>query len=651
MTATVRLPRGWATGTLDDIALIIRGVTFPASAKLSQPTSSSVVCLRTSNVQRTLKYEDVLHIDESFIKRDEQWLRDGDSVISMANSYELVGKVAYAKNPPSRTTIGGFIAIVRPLGTDHRFLHYQLVTTHIQQAMRRTASQTVNISNLSLRGIRPIELVLAPLAEQHRIVEAIESYLTRLDNAVSLLERVQQNLKRYRASVLKAGVEGRLVPTEAELAKKEGRTYEPASELLQRILIERRKKWIENAAEKARAKAEKKAREAGKPWTHADDVKTLEKERGKAAKKYKEPAAPDITDLPDLPKGWCWASLEQLSYITGGITKNSKRLALPLQVPYLRVANVYADKLRLNEIKKIGVTEDEYSRTVLQTNDLLVVEGNGSIGQIGRVALWNGSIKGCCHQNHLIKARLIVQELARWALMWLLSTAGRAQIMHVASSTSGLHTLNITKVSALPIPLPPQAEARRLIHEIDRVHSLVNASAGLLKNSAARSSRLRQSILKWAFEGKLVPQDPNDLPAPRPGKYFVYALECDDGSIYIGQTHDILERWKQHASGRGAEWTKRHVPKKLVHWEEFDSIDAAVKRERDLKTGFGRKWLKREMAAGRTRQAGEPASVLLERIKAERESIQQPKRRRTNKKKDEQRKHDEQLDLLGGSDK
>ena len=120
-----------------------------------------------------------------------------------------------------------------------------------------------------------------------------------------------------------------------------------------------------------------------------------------------------------------------------------------------------------------------------------------------------------------------------------------------------------------------------------------------------QAEALRQSILKKAFEGKLVPQNPNDLPAPRPGKWFVYVLECADGSYYKGFTRDILERWKQHARGQGAEWTAKHPPVKLVHWEEVSSESAAVEREKELKTGFGRKWLEREIKAGRTRQTCE----------------------------------------------
>ena len=95
-----------------------------------------------------------------------------------------------------------------------------------------------------------------------------------------------------------------------------------------------------------------------------------------------------------------------------------------------------------------------------------------------------------------------------------------------------------------------------------------------------------------------------DLPAPRPGLFFSYAILCDDDSIYIGQTDDLKARYYQHVNGKGAEHTKKHKPVELVHYEEFPTREDAVAREKELKTGFGRQWLKREYRAGRTRQAG-----------------------------------------------
>lgn len=86
------------------------------------------------------------------------------------------------------------------------------------------------------------------------------------------------------------------------------------------------------------------------------------------------------------------------------------------------------------------------------------------------------------------------------------------------------------------------------------------------------------------------------------GKYFAYVIECENGSYYIGQTEDMEVRYKQHCDGNGAKWTKANKPVRIIHYEEFTSREEAVEREHDLKTGFGRKWIKREIAAGRNRE-------------------------------------------------
>ena len=106
------------------------------------------------------------------------------------------------------------------------------------------------------------------------------------------------------------------------------------------------------------------------------------------------------------------------------------------------------------------------------------------------------------------------------------------------------------------------------------------------------------------FNAWLGEQERGGLPAPRPGTWFVYAIECSNGSRYIGQTRDLPRRFEEHKAGTGASWTRRHPPVRVIHWEEYASEHEAVEREKCLKTGFGRKWLKREFAAGRTRQAG-----------------------------------------------
>ena len=352
-------------------------------------------------------------------------------------------------------------------------------------------SAGVNLPRISAKRLAEYRFRLAPVPEQHRIVAKIESLFAKLDEGVAALKRAEANLERYRASVLKSAVEGRLT----EQWRRENPPEETGPELLARILAERRKRW---EAEQL-AKFEAKGRKPPKNW------KT----------KYKEPVSPDTSTLPELPEGWCWATVDQVAAVTGGLTKNPARNRLPIRYPYLRVANVYADELRLDDVRTIGVSESELDRVILRPGDLLVVEGNGSADQIGRVAQWRGDVAPCCHQNHLIKVRSAsVACRSRWMLLWLLSPLGRRTVLAVASSTSGLHTLSLSKVRALPVPLAPMQEQACAVSLADSLSDAARVvQARIEAETDINASRLRQSILKRGFEGGLVPQDPADEPA------------------------------------------------------------------------------------------------------------------------------------------
>jgi type I restriction enzyme S subunit len=209
-------------------------------------------------------------------------------------------------------------------------------------------------------------------------------------------------------------------------------------------------------------------------------------------------------DLLDgaVPEEWGRAHIADVAQIISGLTKNPKRTELPRKLPYLRVANVYANELRLNDIEYIGVADSEIEKLLLHRDDLLVVEGNGSADQIGRVALWDGSITECVHQNHLIKVRLGADVLPRWALTWLLSPGGRHEIEQVSSSTSGLHTLSTGKIGRLPIPVPPLAVQRRIVAEVDRRMFIVGEVEAELERNEVRAAAMRAASLDRHFGSK-----------------------------------------------------------------------------------------------------------------------------------------------------
>jgi type I restriction enzyme, S subunit len=174
---------------------------------------------------------------------------------------------------------------------------------------------------------------------------------------------------------------------------------------------------------------------------------------------------------------------------------------------------VYANELRLDDVAEIGCTDAELAKTHLQKDDLLIVEGNGSLDQLGRVAVWNDNIANCSHQNHIIRARPRRDVTAKYVLYWLLSSGGRNSIETVASSSSGLHTLSISKVGGLPIPICATDEQHEAVRLIDAAFVWIDRLASEVTSARKLIDHLDQAVLAKAFRGELVPQDPHEEPA------------------------------------------------------------------------------------------------------------------------------------------
>jgi type I restriction enzyme, S subunit len=373
---------------------------------------------------------------------------------------------------------------------------------------RLNAADFVSFASHLNEGDRPrvgfdqigtFKIKVPPPKEQKRIVAKIEELFSELDKGIENLKTARQQLKVYRQAVLKHAFEGKLT---ANWREKNKDKLETSDELLERIKQEREASYQQQLEE----------------WKAA--VKEWER-NGKHGKQPQKPSKPIVTGSPgiadDLAKHcndcWAWLKLRDISEVSGGLTKNQKRNALPRKMKYLRVANVYADKLLLDEVSEIGVTEEEFRKLQLVNGDLLIVEGNGSIDQIGRLAAWNCEIETIGHQNHLIRARMIHGMLPRFFLLFLLSPLGRKFIIKQANSTSGLHTLSISKVSGLPVPVPSFEEQEAILIEVEEILSKVNKMEVDIHQEEERSEALRQSILKRAFSGRLVAQDQKDEPA------------------------------------------------------------------------------------------------------------------------------------------
>ena len=477
-----KLPQGWKRVPLGETAAIVRGISFPKEARKFELQEGSVACLRTANVQKQVDWNDLWFVPEEYVKLQSRYIQLLDILISVSNSLELVGKVAQVTSLPHKSTLGAFISLLRPSSEIcAKFYYYQLTSTEIQSEIRRSASTTTNISNISSSRLGEIALKVPPLPEQHRIVAEIEKHFTRLDASVAALKRAQANLKRYRASLLKASCEGRLVPTEAELARSEHRDYKPADRLLERILAERRARW-----------------------------ESQPKRRGK----YKEPTPPDTSDLPELPEGWMWASMESL--IVRSEYGTSVKCSYDAEgVSVIRIPNIAQGDLDLADMKYATQTLSLDAESALQVGDVLMCRTNGSINLIGKTAVVKTDLAPLhTFASYLLRFRFAhTYLLPAWFHIFATSIFGRRYIEGHAASSAGQHNVSLTLVHAMPIPLPPLPEQHRIVAEVERQMSVIQQAELAVDASLKRTDRLRQSILKQAFLGQLVPQDPNDEPA------------------------------------------------------------------------------------------------------------------------------------------
>jgi type I restriction enzyme S subunit len=195
--------------------------------------------------------------------------------------------------------------------------------------------------------------------------------------------------------------------------------------------------------------------------------------------------------------------LAEVTAIQGGIQKQQKRAPRSNAFPFLRVANVTPRGLDLDDVHQIELFDGELDRLRLVGGDLLVVEGNGSPSQIGRAALWDGSIPDCVHQNHLIRVRPSSELVPEYLEAVWNSPQNRAKLTEVASSSSGLHTLSVSKLKQLSIPVPSVGRQRELIDELDLVREARDRLGSAVIAASSRRNALRRSLLATAFSGRL----------------------------------------------------------------------------------------------------------------------------------------------------
>jgi type I restriction enzyme S subunit len=438
-------PSSWGLAKLGEVAEIIRGVTFPSSAKSETRSGDQVACLRTASVQAEINWSDLIFISSSYVSRPDQWIAPNDILISMANSYALVGKVAIVRSVPQKATFGAFLAAVRPIFIDHYFLLYVLRSPRMQAAFRASASQTTNIANISLGRMRPLPFPLPPLVEQRRIVAKVDELMALCDQ----LEAQQQEREAHHVVLSRAALSRfAKAPTSANLNFIFHKSYDIEPAELRKVILTlavQRKLAPQSAPIK---------------WAALGSVLSEASVNGVSKSPTSDTAATEILR------------------ISAGTSRS----------------DFYVDEC---DFKHVSLSAVEVEKFRLSPGDLLACRFNGNLHYVGRFSYYRGeSGRVQVNPDKLIRFRLRVESCCpRYVCYAMNSTPSRMAIEAMCATTAGNIGLSASRLKTVEIPLPPLAEQRRIVAKVDQLMALIDQLEEQLATSRKAAARLLDALV------------------------------------------------------------------------------------------------------------------------------------------------------------
>ena len=475
------IPERWKWARLGSIADLVRGISFPASDKATMPGKDLVPCLRSGNIQSEIVWGDFIYVPLRVLKGDQQLVREGDILISIANSFELVGKCSIVRAVQFQATFGAFLAAIRLYTLSPEYVRCFLSSDYSASRFRLGSSQTTNIANITFATIRDHAIPLPPLAEQRRIVAKVDELMAlcdRLEAARSEREAARDKLaaaslarlnvadpeifeadarfalealpaltaradqiKQLRQTILTLAVRGKLVPQDAN--------DEPASELLKRIRAWQR---------------------------HEIEQKTI-----RAPRKPLAPVKNDDNPYP-RPNGWDFARLGEIIYIQSGDGLTAANMkGGPVPVFGGNGINGYHDQNNVNQ------------PTIV----------------IGRVGYYCGSIhvtppSAWVTDNAFITKFSHKEIYLRFLVLLLTGTNLKKD-----ENATAQPVISGSKIYPIVVGLPPLAEQHRIVAKVDELLALCDRLEASLTATAATRRRLLDALLAEA----LAPADDREMEA------------------------------------------------------------------------------------------------------------------------------------------
>ena len=427
------------------------------------------------------------------VKKGYTSFLSGDVIMAKITPCAENGKTTVVPEVPGQVCFGSTeFHTVRPeQGVRAEWIEQFLLQHETRRLAQRSMTGGVGQMRVPGEFLSSVQIPVAPSNEQDRIVGALEELFSDLDAGAVALEEARDKLRLYRASVLKAAVEGALTAD----WRARHRQVEPASELLKRILVERRRRWEQDQLRRF----EENGRVPPKNW--------------KA--KYKEPVARDTTRLPNLPDGWCWVSWGQVGLSQNGRAFPSKHYQ-GSGTKLLRPGNLHMDgQVRWTE-KNTRYMPERYQETasalVVGSGELVINLTAQSLKDdfLGRVCIT--SRDELCLLNQRL-ARLTPIVVPPRFMLWVFKSVVFRKFVSELNTGSLIQHMFTRQLDEFLFPLPPLPEQEVIAEIVDARLSVIERLEAEIDGKLKKARGLRQAILRHAFTGKLVPQDPNEEPA------------------------------------------------------------------------------------------------------------------------------------------
>ena len=463
LATSTSLPPSWKFVPLKDLGTWSGGGT-PSKSKHQYWHNGAIpwVSPKDMKTERISDSED--HITKEAVSHSAASLIDADSVLVVTRSGILRHTLPVAVNTVPVTVNQDLKALTPRSGIMAEYVAWAL-RAFSRSILNRCSKQGTTVNSVETSKLLSFEIPVAPPEQQRSIVAEIEKQFSRLDEAVASLKRTKANLKRYKAAVLKAAVEGKLT----EDWRKQHPNVEPASKLLERILAERRVKWKEKT-------------------------------------KYKEPRSADRSDLPDLPYGWIWARWEQIGLSQNGRAFPSSRYQQS-GVKLLRPGNLHVSgKVIWTEDNTRCMPKkwaDEFPEFLVGHNELIMNLTAQSLRDefLGRVCL-TGPEEFCLLNQR--QARLTPILIDPRFLLWLFKSVVFRRFVDGLNTGSLIQHMFTSQLADFVLPLPPREEQAQIVAEVEHRLSVIDELEATVEANLTRADRLRQATLQKAFSGKLL---------------------------------------------------------------------------------------------------------------------------------------------------